>query len=682
LKPQPDSSVSQLPSEKLGNTHMNQDLILKLFLVDDDEFDAMAFDRALKKSGINYSLRHCNQATKALEIIQEDEFDLVFLDYQMPGTDGLALLKKFKGLGVVSPIAILTSQGDEKIAVEMMKAGAFDYFPKNELTSESLSKIIRAGLRLREAELKKQQAERALIENNAKLNAILESTKAMVFSVDRNLKFTALNSVFRETTNEVLGKTPEIGASFIETFEEHETSHMLIASLKKSLNGEHVSVTEEFGKPDGVRNFYDFMFNPIVDLDGIVSGAVVYGKDITERKKVEWEILESKIEAERTAKAKSEFLSNMSHEIRTPMNAIIGLSELLLKENLNEKQLENLKSIKYSADNLLVIINDILDFSKIESGKIDFEQINFDLYSKIHEIRKTFMFKAEEKGIGLKVNIDERVPQFLSGDPFRLNQILLNLLSNAIKFTKEGHVGLNIQLIKENKASVSIEFSVSDTGIGIPKDKLAHVFESYTQAYTDITRRFGGTGLGLAITKQLVEMQGGVISLSSEVGKGTTFSIVMEIKKGEIELSGDVHDMVADLLEKRDFQGMAVLLVEDNPMNQFVANQVLELWNIKVDFADDGLQAVNLLKENDYALVLMDLQMPVMSGYEATEYIRDKTNKLRNPEVPIIALTADAFPETRKKVLESGMNDFVTKPLEQNDLYAKIKLHALKNQYA
>lgn len=658
---------------------MNQDLTLRLFLVDDDEFDAMAFDRALKKSGINYTLRHCNQATKALEIIQEDEFDLVFLDYQMPGTDGLALLKRFKSLGVLSPIAILTSQGDEKIAVEMMKAGAFDYFPKNELTSESLSKIIRAGLRLREAELKKQQAERALIENNAKLNAILESTKAMVFSVDRDLCFTAFNSVFRDTTIELLGRAPEIGYSITETFQSHENLNLLIASLKKALGGEHVSITEEFGTPEGIHNYYDFMFSPITAADSSVSGVVVYGKDITERKRTEWEILESKLEAERTAKAKSEFLSNMSHEIRTPMNAIIGLSELLLKENLSEKQLENLKSIKYSADNLLVIINDILDFSKIESGKIDFEQINFDLYSKVHEIRKTFVFKAEEKGIGLKVNIDERVPQFLSGDPFRLNQILLNLLSNAIKFTKEGRVNLEIQLVKENKDAVSLEFSVSDTGIGIPKDKLAHVFESYTQAYTDITRRFGGTGLGLAITKQLVEMQGGVISLSSEVGKGTTFSFVLELKKGVTEAAGDISDMVADLLEKRDFEGMRVLLVEDNPMNQFVANQVLELWNIKVDFADDGLQAVNLLQEHDYALVLMDLQMPVMSGYEATAFIRDRTNRARNPEIPIIALTADAFPETRKKVMESGMNDFVTKPLEQNDLYSKIKAHALKH---
>ena len=325
-----------------------------------------------------------------------------------------------------------------------------------------------------------------------------------------------------------------------------------------------------------------------------------------------------------------------------------------------------------------MIINDILDFSKIESGKIEFEEVNFDIVGKIQEIKKTFIFKAEEKGIDLKFNVSDRVPHFLVGDPFRLNQILLNLLSNAVKFTKDGTVSLLVDLVEESEDSAALRFDVIDTGIGIPKDKLASVFESYTQAYTDITRRFGGTGLGLAITRQLVTMQQGEITLDSEMGKGTTFTVRLTFKKGVSEENSIIEDATNELLEKRDFKGMSVLLVEDNIMNQFVAHQVLELWNIKVDFANNGLEAVDMLKDTDYALVLMDLQMPVMSGYEATSFIRDKTNRLRNPEIPIIALTADAFPETKKKVMESGMNDFVTKPLEQTDLYNKIKLHALK----
>lgn len=651
---------------------------IKLFLVDDDEIDAMSFERALKKSGINYTLKYCKNASEALEEIVKDEYHCIFLDYQLPGVDGLVLLKRMKELGVLAPIAVLTSQGDEKIAVEMMKAGAFDYFPKAEVNAENITKIIRAGIRLNDIQLQKVEAEKALKENNNKLNTILESTHAMIFSVDYDLKYTAFNTTFKKAIANLYGNIPEHGMSFLNDISIPKDSTIFKNCLEKSLQGEHVNLIEEFGNSDQCSNYYDLNFNPIVNEYGKVRGVAVFCQDITERKKIEREILEAKFEAERTAKAKSEFLSNMSHEIRTPMNAIIGLSELLLKETLSDKQLENLKSIKYSADNLLVIINDILDFSKIESGKIEFEEVNFDLENKIQEIRKTFIFKAEEKNIGLKFRLSNRVPKFIMGDPFRLNQILLNLLSNAVKFTKEGTVSLFVDLVEELNESVILKFEVADTGIGIPKDKLASVFESYTQAYTDITRRFGGTGLGLAITRQLVTMQNGEIALESRMGKGTTFTIKLEFKKGEEIQLASRDEVIAELLEKRDFHGAHVLLVEDNIMNQFVANQVLELWNIKVDFANNGLEAVDKLKINDYALVLMDLQMPVMSGYEATSFIRDKTNRLRNPEIPIIALTADAFPETKKKVMESGMNDFVTKPLEQTDLYNKIKQHALK----
>jgi len=656
-----------------------QESTTKIFLVDDDDIDAMSFERALKKSGLNYSLDHCANASDALAQLRNENYDCIFLDYQLPGVDGLELLKKIRDFGISAPIAVMTSQGDEKIAVEMMKAGAFDYFPKNEVNAENIRKVVNAGLKINEVQRQKEVAELQLKENNDKLNAILESTRALIFAIDSNLNYTAFNTILKSTLAKLYNTVPVLGNKILNDIRREDDNEKLKNFFERGLKGEHLIETIDLGDPETNNSlFYDFNVNPITDEKGQVTGVAVYGQDITFRKQAEREILEAKFEAERVATAKSEFLSNMSHEIRTPMNAIIGLSELLLKENLSDKQLENMRSIKYSADNLLVIINDILDFSKIESGKIEFEELNFDLVLKIQEIKKTFIFKAEEKGIALKFTVDEKVPQFLSGDPFRLNQILLNLLSNAIKFTTQGTVSLSVTLVEERNDDVELRFDVIDTGIGIPKDKLASVFESYTQAYTDITRRFGGTGLGLAITRQLVTMQNGDIFLDSEVGKGTTFTVQLSFRKGVAEEFASPDEAIAELLEKRDFGGMPVLLVEDNIMNQFVANQVLELWNIKADFASNGLEATDMLKEKDYALVLMDLQMPVMSGYEATAFIRDRTNRLRNPDIPIIALTADAFPETKKKVLDAGMNDFVTKPLEQTDLYNKIKQHALK----
>ena len=323
-----------------------------------------------------------------------------------------------------------------------------------------------------------------------------------------------------------------------------------------------------------------------------------------------------------------------------------------------------------------MIINDILDFSKIESGKVEFENIEFDLIQKMQEIIKTFNFKASEKGLHLICDVDSKMPKSIVGDPYRLNQIILNLMSNGLKFTEQGGVTLKVEILRENETTLDLLISVIDTGIGIPRDKLESVFESYTQAYTDTTRKFGGTGLGLAITRQLVLLQNGEIMLDSEVGKGTTFSVRIPFMKCNQNTISISESIVED--EVKDLSMFEILLVEDNPINQMVAQQVLENWFAKVEFADDGLQAVEKLKQKDYSLVLMDLQMPVMNGYQATDFIRNKVNRVKNPDIPIIALTADAFPETKRKVLESGMNDFVTKPLEQNDLYNKIKLHALE----
>jgi CheY-like chemotaxis protein len=351
---------------------------------------------------------------------------------------------------------------------------------------------------------------------------------------------------------------------------------------------------------------------------------------------------------------------------------------LLLKTELTTEQKQYIDAVKTSGRNLIVIINDILDFSKIESGKITFEQTEFDLRHLISTLTELMLPKSMEKNIKISTKIDKRIHNQLIGDPTRLNQIFSNLVDNAIKFTEKGGVKITADFVSEDSDNIELKFSVTDTGIGIPKDKLNYIFEGFTQATNDTNRKYGGTGLGLTIVKQLVELQGGEISVNSKIGSGTSFIFNLKFKK-TLPAEALKNNSSGKKAELSHIEKLNILLVEDNLLNQILAKKVLTNWKWNVDVADNGLIAVQKVKNASYDIVLMDIQMPEMDGYEATRQIRKKTNPSKR-NIPIIAITAHAISGEAEKCYNAGMNDYITKPFDEKVLYEKIITVCKKNK--
>jgi signal transduction histidine kinase/CheY-like chemotaxis protein len=380
-------------------------------------------------------------------------------------------------------------------------------------------------------------------------------------------------------------------------------------------------------------------------------------QDVTVFKEAEVKLEEEKAAAEQATKVKSEFVSLMSHEIRTPLNAIMGLTHLLLQEeNMKEEHRDYLQSIHFSSQNMLSLINNTLDYSRIEAGKIELEKINFDLKDLLKSIYRSLHIRASEKQLNFELCIDKDTPAEVAGDPARLTQILNNLTSNAIRFTDKGSVKLAVDVVYQSDSDWILEFSVTDTGVGIPEERQQEIFESFVQASAATHRQFGGTGLGLAITKKLVEIHKGNIRVKSTLGLGSIFSVRLRYVKPQPAFATLDKACLTDTLEER-LKDVKILVVDDNPINKMVASKLLLSWHADVDTAEDGHSALEKIKHEAFDLVLMDLHMPGMNGFEAITEIR-KLGKT----MPVIALTANASDEEKKKILALGGNDYITKP--------------------
>lgn len=421
-------------------------------------------------------------------------------------------------------------------------------------------------------------------------------------------------------------------------------------------------------RKDGTPIWLYISHSPITNKEGKLERAVEVLVDVTEKKIAEQELIKTREEAVQLGKAKETLLSVMSHEIRTPLNAVVGMTHLLIDDNPTPSQLENLNILKFSAENLMALINDILDFTKIETGNLTLEKIDVNLKELIAYTLSTFQFKAVEKGIALKSEIDYRVPDLVKGDHTRLYQILINLLGNAVKFTQEGEIKLKLDLVGESDETVDVRFEVSDTGIGIPEDKVDSIFDAFTQAGSDTTRKFGGTGLGLSITKSLIRLFHSDIQVESKVGEGSKFAFTIRFDRTGEKLSGLSAASGKGLLD------VSILVVDDNEINRILARKVLSKCGVRVDFAENGRLAVEKVRAREYDLVLMDIHMAGMDGLEATRQIRSNPGEYFK-KLPVIALTASIMSNDLGKLSEAGINDFVLKPFTPDTLLEKIKLY-------
>jgi len=653
----------------------------KILIVDDKPENLFALRTVLKC--LDIELVEATSGNEALKATLHHDFALALLDIQMPEMDGYELasiLREEEKTSHLPFIFISAVYTDNLNIFKGYEKGAFSFIAKPFHPEMLINKVKffidehqqRIALFKLNHELENKNKELEVFADSVKFASqyslsLIEASLDPLVTISPEGKITDMNQALATITG--LSREKLTGTDFFNYFTEPQLAREVYQEVfaNGSVADSPLTIRHKDGK------LTDVLFNGSVYKDdkGKVLGVVIVARDVTDQKRITTELKEAKNKAERATliaekamNAKQQFLSNMSHEIRTPMNAIIGFTKVVLKTDISAKQKEYLTAIKMSGETLIVLINDILDLAKVDAGKMTFEKIKFKMDLSISTMLQLFKSNVLEKNLELVKEYDNKIPKVLVGDPVRLHQIILNLVSNAIKFTSKGKITVSVRLISEDEEKVTIEFAVTDTGIGIAKNKIGKIFDNFQQATSGTSRLFGGTGLGLAIVKQFVESQGGSIIVKSKLNEGSTFSFILSFIKtnSEVVLETKIEEWNTEI------KNIKVLVVDDIPLNQLLMKIILDEFGFEYDIAENGKIAIEKLQNNPYDIILMDLHMPEMNGFEATEYIRNTMNS----KIPIIALTADVTTVDLAKCKVVGMNDYISKPVDERLLYSKI----------
>jgi len=633
--------------------------LVNILIVDDRDENIVALEALLDRSDIQ--IFSTTSPNEALRIAWENPIAIALVDVQMPDMDGFELVEMLKSNPRTKDIMVIfvtAISKETKYAVKGLGAGAVDYLYKPldpYITAAKVDSFIQ--LARSQADIRKKNEElqnfALVVKNSADIICVIDAQSFAIQSINP-----AVERILGLNAATVKGK------SAIDLVIEPQRAAFKL-KLSQIIN-DNLATT-----------VFEFQFNTF-DMRVIWAECRVSYRnkaiflnisDVSPAKSYQEQLIRAKEAAESSKKIKETFLANMSHELRTPIAGIMGLIGLFKKTELTDQQRDMLELLDTSSQSLLGVINDVLDISKIEAGKFNIVRSPTNVRDLLNAVYSLLKFKAEKKGVELLLSIDPTVPKYIMIDSLRLNQILMNLLSNAINFTDRGHVKLTVTNLEDNHNRVKLKFIVEDTGIGIPSNKLATIFESFEQADNDTSNRYGGTGLGLTIVKKLVELKGGDLTVSSKVGNGSVFSFINWFEVTEAPKQIDPKNAEESLTP---LPNISVLVAEDNMVNQFMISKLLEGWEIAVDVVDNGKKVLEKLRHNHYDLILMDTHMPEMNGFETTRAIRLDFDEPKR-STPIISLSAASFPDEQNEAISAGMNDLLTKPFQPPQLYAKIK---------